>query len=141
MSKAIVWFRNDLRLHDNEALHTAIAAHDEVLFVYVFEPFWWGNDAFGMQKTGAFRTKFLLESVQELRVNIQSRGSDLVIRHGNTATELRKIREEFNFEHVYFHLGFADEETKLEKPLTRRNLSFFLIFGNTQCNIMCQQYL
>ncbi len=117
MSKAIVWFRNDLRLHDHEALHTAIAKHEEVLFIYVFDPFWWKNDAFGMRKTGAFRTKFLLESVQELRESIQSQGSDLVIRYGDTTEELKKIQNQFNAQHIYFHLGFADEETKLEESV------------------------
>ena len=117
MSKAIVWFRNDLRLHDHEALRAAIAKHQEVLFVYVFDPFWWGKDQFGIQKTGAFRTQFLLQSVEGLRAKIQSLGSDLIMRIGSTAEELAAIHRAFPFEHVYYHQGFADEETKIEHQL------------------------
>ncbi len=35
--RGIVWFRQDLRLHDNEALHDAISSLDEVIPVYVFD--------------------------------------------------------------------------------------------------------
>lgn len=35
---AIVWFRQDLRLHDNEALTDAIQQADEILPVYIFDP-------------------------------------------------------------------------------------------------------
>ncbi len=36
--KILVWFRNDLRLHDNEMLVEAIAKSDEILPVYCFIP-------------------------------------------------------------------------------------------------------
>lgn len=35
---ALVWFRNDLRLHDHEPLAAACAAATSVLPVYVFDP-------------------------------------------------------------------------------------------------------
>ena len=38
IKKSIVWFRQDLRLHDNEALTDAIRASDQVIPVYVFDP-------------------------------------------------------------------------------------------------------
>ncbi len=33
----LVWFRNDLRLYDNETLHKAQAENDLVVPVYVFD--------------------------------------------------------------------------------------------------------
>ncbi|MCB0627403.1 MAG: deoxyribodipyrimidine photo-lyase, partial [Saprospiraceae bacterium] len=35
--RAIVWFRQDLRVHDNEALTEALRHADEVIPVYVFD--------------------------------------------------------------------------------------------------------
>jgi deoxyribodipyrimidine photolyase len=35
---ALVWFRNDLRLHDHEPLAAACAAATSVLPVYIFDP-------------------------------------------------------------------------------------------------------
>ena len=35
---AVVWFKRDLRLHDNEAVFNAIQSGNKVLLLYVFEP-------------------------------------------------------------------------------------------------------
>ena len=39
--KNLVWFRNDLRVHDNPALSSACSADNEVVAVYIVsEPQW-----------------------------------------------------------------------------------------------------
>ena len=54
--RVIVWFRQDLRLHDNEALHEAMKKGDEIVPIYVFdERQFFGKTKFGFQKTGKFR--------------------------------------------------------------------------------------
>ena len=35
---SVVWFKRDLRLHDNEAISAAFKGKERVLFLYVFEP-------------------------------------------------------------------------------------------------------
>ena len=76
-----IWFvRNDLRLHDNPVL-AQIARHKgsaEVLPVYIFDPRHFGTTRRDSPKTGSFRSKFLLESVNDLRASLRSIGSDLV---------------------------------------------------------------
>ncbi|NNF96001.1 MAG: hypothetical protein HKM94_03625, partial [Halobacteria archaeon] len=37
-STIIVWFRNDLRLHDNPALHAAVMQHARIIPVYIHAP-------------------------------------------------------------------------------------------------------
>lgn len=37
MKTGLVWFKNDLRLHDNEALTKAIEECDEIIFCYPTE--------------------------------------------------------------------------------------------------------
>ena len=37
MKTAIVWFKTDLRLHDNETLVRAIEQSDEIIPVYCFD--------------------------------------------------------------------------------------------------------
>jgi len=63
----LVWFRNDLRVHDNEILLEAIRKADKVLPVYCFDPFYFNKNASGNPKTGNLRARFLLESVADLR--------------------------------------------------------------------------
>ncbi len=81
--RAIIWFRNDLRLHDNEALVTALNLAQEVIPVYVFdERIFWGETRFGFRRTAKYRARFILESVTDLRLNLQKRGTNLVVRIG-----------------------------------------------------------
>jgi deoxyribodipyrimidine photo-lyase len=65
---SIIWFRNDLRIHDNEAIIEAVAKSKYIIPVYVFdERLFFGKTKFGFDKCGHFRTKFIIESVKNLR--------------------------------------------------------------------------
>lgn len=80
---AIVWFRNDLRLHDNEALTNALRIAEEIVPVYIFdERVFKGKTRFGFPKTGKFRAKFTIESVEDLRASLRKCGSELLVRVG-----------------------------------------------------------
>ena len=79
---ALVWFRNDLRIRDHEALEYAASHADVVVPVYCFDPRHFGEGMFGLPKTGPVRARFLRESVQDLRDSLQGLGADLVVRHG-----------------------------------------------------------
>ena len=59
MKTAIVWFKTDLRLHDNETLLKAIEHNDEIIPMYCFDESHLTTTIFETQKTGAFRLKFL----------------------------------------------------------------------------------
>ena len=70
MNRVILWFRNDLRLHDNAVLNwavrNAIKEHTQVIPVFCFDPRFFTKDVqeFGIpRKCGLNRTKFMLESV------------------------------------------------------------------------------
>lgn len=79
MSTAIVWFRNNLRLHDNEALLKAVD-YDDVIPLYVFDPHWVQPTSLGFPKTGGHRARFLIETVDTLRKNLRKLGSDLGVQ-------------------------------------------------------------
>ena len=49
---------------------------DKVLPVYCFDPFYFTKSASGEPKTGNFRARFLLQSVADLRKNLQSIASE-----------------------------------------------------------------
>ena len=120
MSKInILWFRNDLRLHDNLALFQASRDQSQVVPVYVIDPRQFGQTSFGLQRTGPFRVRFLLEALEDLRASLRSRGSDLIIRTGKPEEVLPKLAVEQGASGVFFSREFASEELEVEAALAK----------------------
>ena len=55
MKTAIVWFKTDLRLHDNAALLKVIAESQRVLCVYIVDSSWFQTTIYQSQPLGAIR--------------------------------------------------------------------------------------
>lgn len=121
--RVVLWFRNDLRLHDNAIIDAALrkvqsGAATEVLPVYCFDPRWfkctsWNN---GMLKTGPYRAQFLLESVLDLKKRLRSIGSDLLITMGPPEKELPKYTTG-NQTLVFAQSEVTSEEIRAEKAV------------------------
>lgn len=133
--KALVWFRNDLRLHDNEALFKAVEESEWVLPVYCIDPRMFEQTNFGFPKTGAHRATFLLESLQTLRKRLQARGSELLLIKGKPEEKLPEIVKEYSIDMVYFHKEVASEEIqvedKLESSLFKQGISSRTYWSST----------
>ncbi|WP_374951220.1 DASH family cryptochrome [Mucilaginibacter sp.] len=131
----LVWFRNDLRIHDNEILSEAVRKADKVLPVFIFDPFYFRTSASGALKTGSFRARFLLESVADLRLNLQAFGADLLIRTGDPAELLPLLAEQYQVSEVYHHREVAPDETgiseNVEAALWKMKLNLKHFIGHT----------
>ncbi len=123
--RAIVWFRQDLRLHDNEAITTALRMADEVIPVYVFdERVFMGKTRFGFPKTGKFRAKFILESVADLRQNLRRMGSDLLVRVGKPEYIVSELAQQLKVSWVLCNRERTHEEELVQDALERKLWSF-----------------
>jgi len=112
----IIWFRQDLRLHDNEALYDALKAGEQVIPIYVFdERVFLSNTKFGFPKTGKFRAQFIIESVHDLRNNLRALGSDLIVRVGKTEDIIFEIAQKAKTSWVFCNRERTEEELNLEK--------------------------
>lgn len=113
---AIVWFRQDLRLHDNEALTDAIDQADEVLPVYIFDPrvFTSTTRKFGFPKTGSHRAKFIIECVENLRYNLRARGANLIVRVGKPEEVLAQLTQEIRASWVFCNRERTQEEKEIQ---------------------------
>lgn len=119
--RAIVWFRQDLRLRDNEALTDALAQAFEVIPVYVFDTrVFKGSTAYGFPKTGVFRTKFILESVKDLQRSLKKLGSDLIIRIGKPEEELFTIAQQVKSNWVFCNRERTSEEVFVQDQLEKK---------------------
>lgn len=115
MKTAIVWFKTDLRLLDNEALVKAIAQSDQVVPVYCFDEAQFETTTYGFKKTGNYRAQFLLESVQDLDANLRKLGSGLVVLKGKPEEEIAKIVLQYRAQKVFAKREVAYEEKQTEK--------------------------
>lgn len=94
---------------------------EEVIPVYIFdERVFKGQTRFGFKKTGPFRAKFYLESVEDLRRNLKSIGSDLVIRIGKPECELAQIADEFKCSWVICNRERTYEEVLVQDALEKK---------------------
>ncbi|KAJ0405507.1 hypothetical protein P43SY_011355 [Pythium insidiosum] len=95
MSKAlgIVIFRNDLRLHDNPVLTSALQQCARLLPVFIWDPRFFGEDKatwhFKFPRCHGRQKRFLLESIGDLKARLQSKQSDLILLQGDPLRVLR----------------------------------------------------
>lgn len=131
----LVWFRNDLRVRDNEILWQALAKADRVVPVYIFDPRHYRVFENGMHKTGVIRARFILESVQDLRRSFRSLGADLLVLTGYPEEILPVLAERYQVKEVYHHREVAKEETHLstlvEEALWKKRLNLRHFIGHT----------
>lgn len=117
--RIIYWFRNDLRLQDNEAFFAATEIAQEVVPVYVFDPRQFGKTKFGFRRAGALRAQFLLESVLDLRERLREKGGDLLIRVGDPEKIVAALAEEYGAQYIYTSKEIAPDETSVETSLSK----------------------
>jgi len=116
--KILVWFRNDLRLTDHEALSKA-ASKGKVLPVYCFDTRHFQNTSLGFPKTNAYRAQFLIEAVHNLRENLKPLGADLIVRIGHPEQVIADLAKENGITDVYASKEVTTEEIKLEATLEK----------------------
>jgi cryptochrome len=104
--RVLLWFRRDLRLHDNLALAAALQlmqqqeqklAGRKVVFIplyIVHRP--------KIMLCGVNRFQFMLESVSDLADALAARGSRLVVARGDGVQVLRRLLPAWRISHLFF---------------------------------------
>jgi deoxyribodipyrimidine photo-lyase len=96
-SRAVVWFKKDLRCRDHAPL-AAAAACDEAVGLYVIEPEWLQS-----AECAAQHVAFALGCLAELRRKLAARGLPLLVRVGPVPQVLDALRREMALTHLFSH--------------------------------------
>jgi deoxyribodipyrimidine photo-lyase len=117
----IVWFKRDLRLHDNEAVHNALNSNEKTLFLYVFEPILLNDKNYSER-----HFNFIKQSLEDLNKNLETFNTNILCVNGNIIEVFQKILEFYRVKCIYSHqeTGVAvtyDRDKKI-KRFTRNNL-------------------
>jgi deoxyribodipyrimidine photo-lyase len=104
MSNAIVWFRRDLRVADNAALHQACAMHADVLPLYIHAP-----QEDGDWSPGAASRWWLHHSLHALDAGLRRQHGSLHIRQGDSLQVLLETVRRSGAEAVYWNRLYEPE--------------------------------
>ena len=88
-SPSIVWFRQDLRLADNPALHAAVERGAPILPVYVLD-----DETPGRWRMGGASRWWLHRSLEALALDLGRAGASLILRRGKAEAEIGRLVEE-----------------------------------------------
>ena len=96
-TRALVWFKRDLRVHDHAPLVAALA-HTDALGLFVIEPEWLQSP-----ECDASHVDFVLGCLEELRSALALRGLPLLVRVGSAVDVLAQLHHELAFTHLLSH--------------------------------------
>lgn len=137
--RTIVWFKNDLRMEDQESLFRASQKSEFTLPLYIFDPRHYEENPLGFPKTGTFRAQFILESVHALRDSLQQLGGDLCIRIGFPEEIIPALAKELKITAVYATREVTHAELRVQDAVDRglktTGVSLELCWQNTLYHI------
>lgn len=104
----LVWFRTDLRVHDNPALHhamtTAKSQAQQVLAVYFVTPEQWRQHGLGERKI-----RLIHNAVHNLKQALAERGVELLVLHAGTFSHSLQLLQQLVLELDIRHVSFNNE--------------------------------
>lgn len=137
MSKAIFWFRNDLRLKDNTALNKALNENSEVLPVYIIDP-----ALINSQDTGSAKIKFIFDSLRDISEKLTHAKSKLIIRFGKSDEQLIKLAQELDIKKIYFNRIYDIDSEYIDEKIKPLLENFSLeVFNCKDCILFDKEEL
>ncbi|AKE51191.1 cryptochrome/photolyase family protein [Kangiella geojedonensis] len=118
MGKKLVWFRQDLRVRDNPALHEA-ANEGEVVAVFIE-----AQEQRKQHHESAAKVGFIFDTLLELRSELNELGIPLHIKTCATFTDqisaLQQCIKEYDADSIYFNREYPVNEMERDKELVER---------------------
>lgn len=115
--KGLIWFREDLRLHDNTALyHAAQECEAGILGIYIIDINFWKK-----HHIAACRVPFLLSGLLELSQNLQARGIALLIKSVKKDNDipdlLYQTLKKYRLDALYFNKQYEIDEKRRDQAV------------------------
>jgi deoxyribodipyrimidine photo-lyase len=107
----IVWFRRDLRLADNPALHLAAASGRPVIPLYILD------ETDGVRAPGAAGLWWLDKALKALIEALHERGATLILRRGEAAKIVRETAKNAGAAAVYWNRLYDPGQVDRDKAL------------------------
>jgi len=113
----LVWFRNDLRVSDNDVLAKACDDNATVIAIYCFTPKHFEVDRFGFKKTEKYRAQFLIETLTDLKANLSKLNVELLVYFEQPETIIPIVCKRFNVTDIFIQTEWTQEEVETENAV------------------------
>ncbi len=124
MSSVVCWFRRDLRIEDNRALHHALASGAQVIPLFIFD-----DEILDELPRTDPRVGFIHEQLEKLHGWFRSRGSSLMIRKGKTELVWKEVLDLHRITGVYLNKDYEpyalERDRKIAVMLKDRGIPLF----------------
>ena len=110
MKTALVWFRRDLRIHDNPALQAAVNSAERVVPVFI-----WAPEEEDPWQPGAASRWWLHQSLAAHDGTLRKLGSPLVIRRGDSLSVLLHLVQQTGAQAVYWNRLYEPASTRRDQ--------------------------
>ena len=108
----IMWFRKDLRLHDNPALSAAVSTRKPLICLYIRET---GID--GARPFGGASSWWLNKSIISLNAEIETLGGKLVLKTGHPQEVLEEIIGSTGADTVFWNRRYEGDLIEADKTI------------------------
>lgn len=106
----IFWFRNDLRLIDNQALTEAIEATDDLIPIYIL-------DTKSECEIGSAQKWWLHHSLNSLQKSLNKKGAKLHLQKGDPSKVILELIKKYKVKSIYWNKVFEPAALQLDSLL------------------------
>ena len=114
MTCSLIWFREDLRLADNPALHAAVTAGDPLLAIFVLD-----EQSAGPRARGGAARWWLHHSLNALEQSIKAKGGTLHFFAGDAAEIVPALAQACQVREVFWNRRYDAEGRKQDDGIER----------------------
>ena len=107
---SLVWFRNNMRVEDNSSLTKAINESDNVIGFINIDPKIFISTKYGFKKTEKYRAKFLLETISDLKSQLEILNISLIITHRDFGQSINEIISQYGITNIYTQTEWTRDE-------------------------------
>jgi deoxyribodipyrimidine photo-lyase len=127
LQKSLMWFRRDLRAHDNAALYHALKHSKQVHCVFVFD-----KEILDLLPKADRRVEFIRESLVDLQAQLQKMAVKnapiLIVRHAWSSDEIPRLAKQLGVQAVFTNHDDEPQalarDTKVRGALAELGVSF-----------------
>ena len=123
----LVWFRNDLRVQDNNSLFEACKNSNAVIGLYCLDPRQYETNKHGFKKTEKFRAKFLLETLRDLKNNLAKLNIPLYIFHDLPENIIPTLIEKHAIKNVFFQKEWTPDEVQINAMVKEKSAAVHFV--------------